>query len=143
MRKTVLIVEDNTLVTELFRSCLKQLGCDVVHTRTGSQARKLDLPTSPDLIILNITLPGNTGYEVIQALRTSGQLGNAQVIAVSSTADEDDLVRMERLGFSAFVSKPINVQRFMTIARRFLADPYAPSIPGEIARPASIKQNRA
>jgi two-component system cell cycle response regulator DivK len=120
MSRSILVVEDNSLVTELYRSCLKPLDCDIVHARTGDQALDLSLLEGPDLIIMDIMLPGLSGFDVMQRFRTRVQTCTTPAIAVTVPIEDDDVMRMERAGFNAWLTKPISVPHFIATVRNFL-----------------------
>jgi CheY-like chemotaxis protein len=121
MSKHVLIVEDNALVVEMYRSALKQLDVVLQEARNGDEAIRLAAGQTPDLVIMDILLPGADGYDVLKRLRALPGLANAPVLAVTNAAAAGEADMIKRAGFEALIPKPINVQNFITEVRRRLA----------------------
>jgi CheY-like chemotaxis protein len=121
MAKHVLIVEDNALVVEMYRSALKQLDVTLSEARNGDDAMRLAASQTPDLVIMDILLPGADGYDVLKRLRTLPGLATAPVLAVTNAAAAGEAEMIIRAGFEALIPKPINVQNFVAEVRRRLA----------------------
>jgi two-component system, cell cycle response regulator DivK len=121
MSKSVLIVEDNALVVEMYRSALKPLNVQLFEARNGEDALTLAALHSPALILMDILLPGANGYDVLKRIKALPHGGNAPVLAVTNAATAGDRAKMKEAGFEALITKPINVQNFVAEVRRHLA----------------------
>ena len=75
----------------------------------------------PDLILLDINMPGMNGYELLKALRADGNLKDIPVIALTANAMPRDAERGLKAGFSAYLTKPLNVAEFFGTVDRYLA----------------------
>jgi CheY-like chemotaxis protein len=120
MSKTVLVVEDNALVVEMYRSALKSLGVTLIEARNGDEALKALQLHAPDLVIMDILLPGPSGYEILKQLKGHPKAAHVPVLAVTNTAAAADSVKLQEAGFSALIPKPINIQHFIDTVARYL-----------------------
>ncbi len=122
MAKTVMIVEDNELNMKLFRDLIEASGYDTVRTRNGQDALNLAREYRPDLILMDIQLPGLSGLEVTKWLKQDDDLHTIPVIAVTAFAMKGDEERIRQGGCEAYISKPIAVGSFMETIRSYLGD---------------------
>lgn len=119
MTKTVLIVEDNALVLEMYKSALQRLDIRVIEARRGEEALELAVQSPPDLVLLDILLPGVSGYDVLTKLRQLPGMAHVPVFAVTNAAASADEGKLKEAGFTGLIPKPINIQSFIdTVARR-------------------------
>lgn len=119
MTKTVLIVEDNALVLEMYKSALQRLDIRVIEARRGEEALELAVQSPPDLVLLDILLPGASGYDVLTKLRQLPGMAHVPVFAVTNAAAAADEEKLKDAGFTGLIPKPINIQSFIdTVARR-------------------------
>ena len=75
----------------------------------------------PDLILLDIALPGEDGYEVLADLRADARLGQTRVIAITMRNSPEEIKRTRLAGFDGFIGKPVQAHRFPDQIRRVLA----------------------
>lgn len=122
MAKTVMIVEDNELNMKLFRDLIEASGYETVRTRNGQDALDLAREHRPDLILMDIQLPGLSGLEVTKWLKQDDELHAIPVIAVTAFAMKGDEERIRQGGCEAYISKPIAVGSFMETIRSYLGD---------------------
>lgn len=120
MAKTVLIVEDNALNMRLFNDLLEAFGYRTVKTRDGLQAVALAQEHRPDLIVMDIQLPGISGLEITERLKADPELKSIPVLAVTAFAMRGDEQRIRDRGCEAYLSKPISVTTFLDTVRRFI-----------------------
>jgi two-component system cell cycle response regulator DivK len=120
MAKTVLIVEDNELNMKLFNDLLEAFGYKTVKTRDGRTAVDMAREHKPDLIIMDIQLPGISGLDVTRQLKQDIELAPIPVVAVTAFAMRGDEQRIREGGCEAYLSKPISVQSFLSTVRQFI-----------------------
>lgn len=120
MAKTVLIVEDNELNMKLFNDLLEAFGYNTVKTRDGRTAVDMAREHKPDLIIMDIQLPGISGLDVTRQLKQDIELAPIPVVAVTAFAMRGDEQRIREGGCEAYLSKPISVQSFLSTVRQFI-----------------------
>ncbi len=122
MAKTVLIVEDNELNMKLFSDLLEANGYQTVQTRNGVEAVGLARKHKPELILMDIQLPGVSGLQVTQWLKDDDELKAIPIIAITAFAMKGDEEKIRQSGCEAYLSKPISVVKFLETVRNYLDD---------------------
>lgn len=118
MPKTVLIVEDHDLNRKLFNDLLRAQGHDTMEATDGKEALALVREHRPNLVIMDIQLPGISGLEVTKMMKADEELKGIPVIAVTAFAMKGDKETMLAGGCDAYISKPISAAEFVgTVAR--------------------------
>ena len=120
MPKTVLIVEENELNMKLFNDLVEIRGHRIVQTRSGIEAVDLARKHRPDLILMDIQLPGISGIEALGLLRADATTRTIPVIAVTASVMAQDRQRVMAAGFDGFQGKPISVRELLATIRRIL-----------------------
>jgi DNA-binding response OmpR family regulator len=115
--KTIAVVEDDSDLLELLRYNLEQRGYRCVATESGADALNLCRQCRPDLILLDIMLPGMDGLQVFQALKGNAALRAVPVIFLTARASETDRVVGLELGASDYVVKPFSVRELLVRIR--------------------------
>lgn len=121
MSARILVVEDNLLNLQLVRDILEYRGHDIEVATTVQEARARLRSARPDLVLLDIQLPGGGGELLLREIRASAALADLPVIAVTSQAMEGDRERLLAAGFDAYLSKPIDTRTFGPTVESFLA----------------------
>lgn len=114
MKRTVLLIEDNAQNRYLTTFLLEQHGYHVVCAADGPSGIAEALRLLPDLILLDIQLPGMDGYEVASALRERGELDQVPIIAVTSYAMVGDREKSLASGCDGYIEKPIDPETFVS-----------------------------
>ena len=114
MKGKILVIEDNEQNLYLTRFILESNGYEVVVARDGRSGVTMAAQEIPDLILLDIQLPGMDGYDVASALRDNQDLDNVPIVAVTSYAMVGDRERGLEAGCNGYIEKPINPETFMT-----------------------------
>ena len=118
--KTILIVEDNDLNMKLFHALLETRGYNVLQARDGMEGLRLARENRPDLIIMDIELPGVSGLVVAKSIKDDEQLKNIPIIAVTAFALKGDEERMREGGCAAYLAKPISTPVFLKTVAEYL-----------------------
>jgi len=118
----VLVVEDNPVNLELVAALLESEGCGVILAETADVSLRLAVTERPDLIVMDIQLPGMTGHEATRRLKANPATAAIPVVALTAHAMRGEEVRAREAGFDAFLTKPIDTQAFRETLRRFLGD---------------------
>ena len=121
MTGRILIIEDNPQNRYLATFLLEQRGHTVVQAETGLDGLRLAATAAPQVILLDIQLPGMDGYEVARQLRADPRLNHIPIIAVTSYAMVGDRERCLNAGASGYIEKPINPESFVAEVEAFLA----------------------
>lgn len=113
MKKKILIIEDNEQNLYLTQFILEAHGYGVVAAMDGNSGVELAEQELPDLILLDIQLPGMDGYAVAKALRSNKNLDRIPIVAVTSYAMIGDREQGLEAGCTGYIEKPINPETFM------------------------------
>ena len=104
----ILVVEDNPKNLKLVRDVLTYAGYEVVEATSGEEGVRRALETVPDLILMDLQLPGIDGAEALRQIRMSEK--QVPVVAVTAFAMNNDRTRAFDAGFDGYVEKPISVR---------------------------------
>lgn len=118
--KTILIVEDNDLNMKLFNDLLQANGYNTLQARNGTDALGIARRHQPDLIIMDVQLPGLSGLEITRQIKADAALSTIPVVAVTAFAMKGDEVKIREGGCEAYIAKPISVPQFLDTVARFL-----------------------
>ena len=117
---TVLIVEDNDKNMKLARDVLQAKGYQTLEAVTGEEGVKLAKANTPDLVLMDIQLPGINGIEAFKQLRADPQTARIPVVALTASVTPTDRSQITAAGFDAFVGKPINLKEFLETVKRLV-----------------------
>jgi two-component system cell cycle response regulator DivK len=109
----ILIVEDNEKNMKLARDVLRAKGYDTIESVTGEDGVQLAKERKPDLVLMDIQLPGINGIEAFRQIRADPGTAKIPVIALTASVTPTDRSQISSAGFDAFVSKPINLKEFL------------------------------
>jgi len=115
----ILVVEDDEWSRRIVVELLQMRGHDVIEAADAAAARR-GLGEQPQLVLLDIQFPGGSGELLLAEVRASDQLARLPVIALTASAMRGDRERFLRLGFTAYMSKPIDVKTFATTIEHYL-----------------------
>ena len=107
---TVLLVDDEDTLRRVMKDLLVRDGFDVVEARTGAEALDQTDRHAPDIIVLDLNLPGMDGYAVLSELRSRPTTKGIPVIVLTAKGDEDNEVRVFELGADDFLTKPFRAK---------------------------------
>jgi len=117
----ILIVEDNDKNLKLVRDVLQVKGYTTLEAGTAEDGIKLAGEHKPDLILMDIHLPGMNGIEALGVLRADPATATIPVIAVTASVMQQDRKLITDAGFDGYVGKPINLKEFLDAVRDTLA----------------------
>lgn len=119
MKKKILIVDDAMFMRNMVRKILEGDGyTDVIEAKDGEEALKLYKEESPDLVILDITMPGKTGVQVLEEIIAADS--DAKVIMCSAMGQEKMIQRAVELGAYEFVVKPFKPEQLSKAVKKGL-----------------------
>jgi CheY-like chemotaxis protein len=116
----VLLVEDNLLNLELATDLLEACGIEVISANTGEIAVKLAQEQMPDLILMDLSLPGMDGLQATAALKANPQTRLIPVVAVTAHAMKGDEQKALDAGCEGYITKPIDTRMFPTLVAQYL-----------------------
>ena len=108
MTPRILVIEDNALNLKLVRDVLEHAGYDVGSATTGELGVEAAATEPPDLVLLDLQLPGIDGHETLRRLREEVLPAGVPVVAVTALAMAEDRDRASRAGFDGYLEKPIS-----------------------------------
>ena len=117
---TILIVEDNDKNMKLVRDVLQAKGYATIEAGTGEDGVRLAAEHTPDLVLMDIHLPGISGIEALSRLRADPATAAIPVAAVTASVMQQDRAMIMDAGFDAYVSKPISLKEFLDTVRTLL-----------------------
>jgi two-component system, OmpR family, response regulator VicR len=122
MNATILVVEDEFAVARGIEYALQQEGYDVRIARSGEEGLEFATQQAPDLVVLDVRLPGMDGFEVLRRLRASGS--KAPVLVLTARDDEVDKVIGLELGADDYLTKPFSLRELMSRIKALLRRAY-------------------
>lgn len=130
MTKTILVVDDDLATLKLVGLVLDQKGYDVVTARSGEEGLERARLQDPDLILLDVMMPGMNGYEVVQHLRADAETARVPILMLTAKSDLDDQITGFEVGADDYLTKPFHreelvsrVESVLRLAERRRAPP--------------------
>ncbi len=120
MNARILLIEDNAQNRYLVQFLLEQRGHEVFQAQTGPQGLEMAAQLRPDLILLDIQLPGMDGHAVARALKADAALSAIPIVAVTSYAMLGDREKCLAAGAAGYLEKPIDPATFVAEVEQFL-----------------------
>jgi CheY-like chemotaxis protein len=121
MGARILVVEDNALNLKLVRDVLGAAGYDVVAATSGEEGVRMAAELPPDLVLMDLQLPGIDGTETMRQLRDGTLNPSVPVVAVTALAMPEDHRRAQQAGFDGYLEKPISVRSLVDDVDRYLS----------------------
>ena len=118
--QTVLLVEDNEDNRIIYSTVLRHVGYDVIEAQDGVQAIALARSARPDLILMDISIPGIDGWEATRILRLDPGTSAIPIIALTAHALPDDREKAVQMGFTSYLAKPVEPRTVVAEVRRFI-----------------------
>ena|SRR5262249_33350708 len=115
--QTILIIEDNDVNIKLAETILSDAGYNVVSTTRAEETFALMDAHSPDLVLMDVHLPGMDGVTALQLLRSDPKRRATKVIAVTAMALPGDRDMLIGIGFDDYLSKPYKLNALLTTVR--------------------------
>lgn len=120
MDRTILVVEDQEDNRKILRDLLTSKGYRVIEVENGYEGIQKTVEHHPDLILMDIQLPGIDGYEVIKRIKTDPKTGKIPIIAVTSYALSGDSQKAFEAGCDGYVAKPYSPKKLLSMIEETL-----------------------
>ena len=120
MSKRILVVEDHEENRRILRLLLTKAGFELIEAETGEDGVRLAATERPDLILMDIQLPGLDGYEATRQIKADPALRTIPIIAVTSYALSGDDQKALAAGCDAYVTKPFSPRALLGKIREYL-----------------------
>jgi two-component system alkaline phosphatase synthesis response regulator PhoP len=132
MSARVLVVDDDRQIVRLLRTYLEQAGVQVLVAYEGETAWHVIRRERPDLVVLDLMLPGRDGWDIIRHVRADAGLSATPVLMLTARVEDGDKIQGFELGADDYVTKPFNptevVARVLAILRRATAPAHPPAV---------------
>ncbi|HEX9269197.1 MAG TPA: response regulator transcription factor [Candidatus Limnocylindria bacterium] len=133
--KTILVVDDEPKIVRLARDYLEHAGFAVAGASDGTEALAAVRTAHPDLVVLDLGLPGLDGLDVIRSIRRDS---NVPIVILSGRDEESDKLVGLELGADDYVTKPFSPKELVARVRAVLRRAERPAEPGEVIRAADV-----
>jgi CheY-like chemotaxis protein len=120
--QTILIVEDSKLNQRLLEAILRPHGYRLLIAEDGEAGVKLAREERPDLILMDVLLPGIDGYEATRQLRADSEIGQIVIVALTASSAGDQQEQALAAGCDGYIPKPIDTRAFPEQISRFLPE---------------------
>ena len=118
--KHVLIADDEANIVISLEFLMKREGHRVSIARDGDAALALIREERPDLVLLDVMMPGRSGFEVCQAVRSDDALAGVKILMLSAKGRDTDLAKGQALGADAYMTKPFSTRELADRVRELL-----------------------
>ena len=113
----VLIIEDDEKSRRLLSDVLSHYGYEILQTDRGEEGMSMLAASDVSLVLMDIQLPGISGFEALAKIRASESLKKTKVVAVTASVMDHDRRRILEAGFDGYIPKPVNLQNLMGTVR--------------------------
>jgi CheY-like chemotaxis protein len=113
MSKKILIADDNTFNRELLQDALRRFktyDVTILTTETGTKTYETARQEKPDLLLLDIMMPGMSGYEICEKLKADPDMKSIYIIMVSARTQQEDRMQAAKAGADEYVTKPYDIR---------------------------------
>ncbi len=118
--KKILLIEDNATERQVMDSALRQAGWEVIHAENGEIGLERAASTRPDLILLDIILPGKNGFQICRKLKVSEDTNSIPVVLVTSKDQDADRYWGLKQGADAYLTKPVDEDLLVQTVRNLV-----------------------
>ena len=141
MGKTILIVEDEQSIVDILSFILVKEGYDTLEALDGPTGLQLALEQNPDLVLLDLMLPGMSGFDVCKKIRAAGSA--VPIVMLTAREEEDDKVLGLELGADDYITKPFKNRELMArVKANIRRVAMVPAAPPAAERPAEVPLGR-
>ncbi|MBW3627899.1 MAG: response regulator [Gemmatimonadetes bacterium] len=132
MKRKILLVEDNEDNRIIYRLTLTHFGYDVTETADGVTAIQLATEILPDVILMDVSIPGIDGWEATQILKADPRTAHIAIIAITAHALTRDRDRAREVGCDSYLTKPVEPRRVLEEIERLLGTGRTPELDVEL-----------
>jgi DNA-binding response OmpR family regulator len=120
MKKKILAVEDDPTALGALRQILTEAGYEVTAARSGEDALAALAASTPNLVLLDVGMPGLSGYDICRQIRATPKTAGLPVVFLSARAEEQDRAMGEAAGSDLYLVKPVLASRLLAMMELFL-----------------------
>lgn len=122
MSRRILVVEDQEDNRQILRDLFASADYETIEALTGDDGVRMAQTHRPDLILMDIQLPGTDGYEATRRIKANPALSHIPIIAVTSYALSGDAGKARNAGCAEYITKPYSPRQLLATVRRYLED---------------------
>ena len=120
MTRTVLVADDEPNIVISLEFLMKREGYRVLVARDGTEALETILREKPDLVLLDVMMPGRTGFEVCQAVRADESLAGVKILMLTAKGRDTDVAQGLGVGADGYMTKPFSTKELAARVREML-----------------------
>jgi CheY-like chemotaxis protein len=120
LKKKILVVDDNPVNLKLVSELLSLSGFETLKSMDAEQAQEIIKEHHPDLILMDIGLPGMDGLQLTRLLKNDNRTRHIRIVAVTAFAMKSDMERVTAAGCDGFITKPIDTRTFVDQISKYL-----------------------
>ncbi len=113
MLKKILIADDEPFILELLEVCFEDMPYEIFLAQDGVEALEIIYAKHPDLIILDVMMPGMDGFEICRKIKADSELRAIPIILLSAKGSEDDVKQGEEAGAMMYICKPFSPRQLL------------------------------
>lgn len=117
---TALVVEDSLTYLQILIGCLRQAGINVLIAQTGEEAIATIEKQKPDVVVLDVVLPGCSGFKVCRHLKANAETSGIPIVICSTKSSEMDRFWGLKQGADAYLAKPIDQDEFVQTVKQLI-----------------------
>ena len=118
MRKKILLIEDHPDMRHLIAKSLRHLGYDLLEAEDGEIGVRMALTENPDLVLIDVSLPGESGFEVAKKIRRNFKTSHIPIIACSAWQDKSMVKESLEAGMVEYLAKPFTAKKLAAVIKR-------------------------
>jgi DNA-binding response OmpR family regulator len=114
----ILIVDDDILITGLMQTLVNMDGHEAIIVNDSNEAMETAISVRPNLITLDLMMPGLSGYDLCELLRANPQFNQTPIIIISAKEDTQSKEKAFKLGATEYINKPFDIDHFLKTIQR-------------------------
>ena len=118
MSKKILLIEDHAEMRHLIGKSLRHLGYDLLEAKDGFTGVRMALTENPDLVLLDISLPGKSGFEVAKKMKQNFKTSHIPIVACSAWQDKRMIRESLEAGMVEYLTKPFTAKKLAAVIKR-------------------------
>jgi two-component system alkaline phosphatase synthesis response regulator PhoP len=122
MAKKIMVVDDEPYIARVIKFKLEQEGYTVISANDGQSGLQKIKEEKPDLVLLDVMMPGLSGYEVCQKIKEDADLAGIPVVILTAKGQERDREQGMTMGASDYITKPFSPNRLLELVKSMIGD---------------------
>lgn len=115
----ILIVDDDILITGLMQTLVAMSGHDAIIVNDSIEAMETAVSVKPDLITLDLMMPGLSGYDLCQLLRADQRFDQTPIVIISAKEDSQSREKALKMGATEYLTKPFDIDHFLKMIQKY------------------------